>query len=223
MLEGIDKAGKTTQAHRLVETLEFGNIVARVLSFPNRTTPTGHQIDQYLKGELFLSDEDAHRLFAANRWEMESTISKLLEDGVTLIVDRYVYSGICYAAQGKTSTTFDLSFESLKALEAGLPAPDLVVFLDIAPVEAQKREGFGKERYDDLLFQTRVRDNFFKFLGDPNNVHRLCLVDVNGKSPPMIEHEILKEVHELIKETDTRLLPVRRLWGTEGGTSSFPS
>ncbi len=34
-----------------------------MISFPNRTTQTGKIIDQYLKGNIYLSDEDIHILF----------------------------------------------------------------------------------------------------------------------------------------------------------------
>ncbi len=35
-----------------------------MISFPNRTTQTGKIIDQYLKGNIYLSDEDIHILFS---------------------------------------------------------------------------------------------------------------------------------------------------------------
>ncbi len=34
-----------------------------MISFPNRTTQTGKIIDQYLKGNIYLSDEDIHIYF----------------------------------------------------------------------------------------------------------------------------------------------------------------
>lgn len=43
-----------------------------------------------------------HLLFSANRWERAKNIIKTLEAGVTVIVDRYCYSGVAFsAAKGK--------------------------------------------------------------------------------------------------------------------------
>ncbi len=48
-----------------------------MISFPNRTTQTGKIIDQYLKGNIYLSDEDIHILFSKNRWEIIDTIKTI--------------------------------------------------------------------------------------------------------------------------------------------------
>jgi dTMP kinase len=37
--------------------------------FPDRTTPIGKMIDNYLKGEAEQEDHVIHLLFSANRWE----------------------------------------------------------------------------------------------------------------------------------------------------------
>ena len=47
-----------------------------------------------------------------------------------------------------------------KQSDAGLPKPDLVIFLDLDPLEAQKRGEYGAERYEKLAFQSKVRDNY---------------------------------------------------------------
>ena len=47
-----------------------------------------------------------------------------------------------------------------KAPDAGLPAPDVVVFLEIPPEKAEARSGFGNERYEVSDMQVRVAANF---------------------------------------------------------------
>lgn len=43
-------------------------------------------------------DMDVHELFSLNRWECKNDIEQALASGVTLIVDRYAYSGVVYTA-----------------------------------------------------------------------------------------------------------------------------
>lgn len=43
-------------------------------------------------------DEAIHLIFAANRWEMRDQILSDLKSGITLICDRYAFSGVAYSA-----------------------------------------------------------------------------------------------------------------------------
>lgn len=102
VVEGLDRSGKSTQCKKLVQSLENLNVKAKLLSFPDRSTQTGKVIDAYLKNECKLDDHAIHLLFSANRWENVDKMKSLLNDGVTLIVDRYSYSGIAFSAIKKS-------------------------------------------------------------------------------------------------------------------------
>jgi dTMP kinase len=69
LLEGLDKAGKSTQCTRLTTSLEALGHKVLHLRFPDRTTPIGKMIDAYLKGGSEVEDHAIHLLFSANRWE----------------------------------------------------------------------------------------------------------------------------------------------------------
>nr|KAJ3423140.1 hypothetical protein HK105_001840 [Polyrhizophydium stewartii] len=120
----------------------------------NRTSETGKLIDLYLKGAKDVDDHAVHLLFSANRWESMKHIRALLEQGTTLVVDRYAFSGVAYsAAKG-------LDLEWCKQPDRGLLRPDLVLFLDLDPIAAARRAGYGEERYERVDMQQRVRSNF---------------------------------------------------------------
>jgi thymidylate kinase len=55
-------------------------------------------IDQYLTGKQQLDDHVIHLLFSANRWEAMTEMRQKLQSGVTLVVDRYAYSGVVFSA-----------------------------------------------------------------------------------------------------------------------------
>lgn len=86
------------------------------------------------------------------------TITSLLENGTTVICDRYYYSGMVYsAAKGNPA----LSLSWARTPEVGLPRPDLVIFLDLDEEQAKKRGGWGDELYEKAEMQRRVKDLFW--------------------------------------------------------------
>jgi len=154
LFEGVDHSGKTTQAKMLIESLNENGVPCKLLRFPDRTTATGKMINEYLAGKNDSNMRVMHLLFAANRWEAAKEIVRLLKEGVNLVVDRYSFSGIAFAAaQG-------IDFEFCKQTEVGLPCPDAIIYLDIDPKEASKRSGYGTERFETVDFQDNVRMQF---------------------------------------------------------------
>lgn len=111
------------------------------INFPDRTTECGALINSYLTNNKDFNDETIHLLFTLNRWEAKVNMEKMLRQGITLVVDRYSYSGVAFsAAKG-------LDVEWCKAPETGLLKPDLVLLLTMTASAISKRGGFGDERF----------------------------------------------------------------------------
>lgn len=162
VFEGVDRCGKTTQTRALVEKLGLlDGVKAELMRFPDRTTATGKIIDAYLRNGVELDDRAVHLLFSSNRWEAAASIREKLQEGITLVVDRYAYSGVCF-----TAAKDGQDMEWCKSPEAGLPAPDVVFFLDLPIDEAMKRGEFGNERYEREGFQRKVYSNFKDMVTD---------------------------------------------------------
>lgn len=145
VIEGTDCSGKETQTSLLVQRLrKMGRKIER-LSFPNYDCPTGRIVGgPYLGkphiGEGFF-DEGAANVdpkvaalyYAADRRYNRKKILDLLEDGVDVVLDRYVESNMGHQG-GKI---FDKEerlklYEDLANLEYGfleLPKPDFTIFL----------------------------------------------------------------------------------------------
>ncbi|KXJ93432.1 thymidylate kinase-domain-containing protein [Microdochium bolleyi] len=158
VFEGLDRAGKTTQAKLLQQRcIESGRNV-KYMRFPDRTTPIGQMIDAYLRGETETEDHVIHLLFSANRWEAINRIKADLAAGTTIICDRYYHSGIVYSAAKQLPS---LSLSWARAPEVGLPRPDLVLFLDLEESVARSRGGWGGEVYERGEMQRRVRELFW--------------------------------------------------------------
>ena len=146
-------------------------------------------------------------------------IEELLNAGTTVICDRYAFSGIAFSAS-KVTTDGDplLSFEWCKSPDIGLPAPDLVLFLDITPGKAKERGGYGEERYEKEEMQKRVRKIFHRIggeemvLGDENFSARWVTVNA-GRD----RDAVAKDVWTLVENLVTKGVkgPVQKLWSTE--------
>ncbi|CAK9217396.1 unnamed protein product [Sphagnum jensenii] len=107
-------------------------------------------ISSYLSSQMDLDDASIH-LFSSLQIAGKNSVGKYygralmqakLRVGATLVVDRYSYSGVAFSA----AKGLDLNW--CKAREAGLLAPDLVLYLDIPAEVAAERGGYGGERYE---------------------------------------------------------------------------
>ncbi|XP_022615036.1 thymidylate kinase [Seriola dumerili] len=163
VLEGVDKAGKTTQCNKLVQALQQSGQSVEMMRFPDRTTIIGQLISAYLEKKSDLEDHVVHLLFSANRWEMVPSMKKKLEQGTTLVVDRYAFSGAAF-----TSAKPGFCLDWCKKPDVGLPKPDLVMFLQLSPAQAALRGQFGEERYEIDDFQRTVQQKFDQLMKDPS-------------------------------------------------------
>ena len=147
VFEGLDRSGKSTQSKMLFDHFEKENITAKKINFPDRTSKTGIELNNYLTdSENKLSDEEVHKLFAANRWEKKDELISDITQGTSLVCDRYAYSGVAYtSAKG---IDFNWCLES----DVGLIKPDLVIYIEVDMSTISSRAGFGGERYEKTDF-----------------------------------------------------------------------
>ncbi|KAI8640520.1 thymidylate kinase [Parasitella parasitica] len=160
VVEGCDRSGKSTQCDNLVTHFKQDGINTELVKFPDRTTQTGKMIDSYLQLKSELDDHAIHLLFSANRWEAMKSLSEKLNNGTTLVVDRYAFSGVAF------SSAKGLDLEWCRNPDVGLLTPDVVLFLDLDIDEAEKRGGFGQERYEKRDLQIEVRQKFMELKDD---------------------------------------------------------
>ncbi|MXQ98286.1 hypothetical protein E5288_WYG018440 [Bos mutus] len=128
-----------------------------------RSTEIGKLLSSYLEKKSEVEDHSVHLLFSANRWEHVPLMKEKLSQGVTLVVDRYAFSGVAF-----TSAKENFSLDWCKQPDVGLPKPDLVVFLQLQLAEAAARGEFGRERYESGPFQQRALQRFQQLLADPS-------------------------------------------------------
>lgn len=164
VIEGIDKAGKTTQANLLLKKLKGKKYVK--FDFPDYSTPVGIEIKQFLDGKRDYSDEVKMMLLSANRWEKKSEIESIIGKGTTIIMNRYYQSNLVYGISK------GLKLKWLLALDEGLPKADLVVVIDIKTntLVKRSRNDITDTFEQDLDLIRNVRRNY-KMLANKFNWH----------------------------------------------------
>lgn len=178
ILEGLDCSGKTTASREIARRLQ----PATVVSFPDRTSRTGEIIDQYLKSKMTdICPYELHLLYSANRYEKASHIKELLLRG-HVICDRYWFSGAAY------SVAKGLEYAWCKNVDAMLPRPDYVFFIDADEQAVSQRSGFGDEAHDRLEFQKRVYETYKEMI----KTESMVVIDGTASIESVVENILSK-------------------------------
>ncbi len=144
-MEGIDGSGKRTQIDLLSRALESRGVRLARYSFPRYESSFGQLVARYLNGEFGRLDAvDAHfsaLLFAGDRFESKAELEEALAAGKTVLADRYIGSNLAHQTARVGPQRREEFLSWLKRLEYGiygLPAEDLVIYLRLPAVEAQR-------------------------------------------------------------------------------------
>jgi dTMP kinase len=186
VFEGIDKAGKTTQAKLLEKKL--GSKCVRI-DFPDYSTPIGKEIKQFLDGKRDYADEVKMMLLSANRWEKKGEIEKIVSEGTIVIMNRYCQSNLVYGISK------GLKLDWLLSLDKGLPKADLVIVIDIRPKTLVSRSKNVVDTFEkDLELIRRVKKNY-RILANKFNWRT-----VEGeKSVDEVHSQVLRIVRKFVK------------------------
>jgi dTMP kinase len=148
VIEGMDKAGKTTQSRVLVSALRNKGKLCTSLDFPDYSTPIGREIKSFLDGKRDYPDETKLMLLSANRWERKEIIDRTLSNGTILVMNRYYHSNLAYGVSK------NLELDWLMTLDRGLPKEDLCIVLEIRPTISESRSKHAGDLFEndkDLL------------------------------------------------------------------------
>jgi dTMP kinase len=157
VLEGLDGAGTTTQARRLVEHIRATGAQAHGTREPS-DGPIGKLIREMLTGGhaiagTLIAQGTFGLLFAADRLDhLQREVEPQLAAGAIVVSDRWYHSSLAYQGTGADR-------DWIANLNARARQPDLTIFLEVRPeVAAQRRVAAGRvqELFEDLRMQEEV-------------------------------------------------------------------
>jgi len=135
-LDGVDGAGKTTQARMLFQRFQSQNQPAELVADPG-TTQIGKAIRHILLDtDAPITAAAQMLLFSAGRAELSDYIRQKLAEDVTIICDRWLLSTLVYQSD-VNGVDEQLIFDIFRATSNQVP--DLYLVLDVAPETAYAR------------------------------------------------------------------------------------
>jgi dTMP kinase len=189
VLEGIDNAGKTTQANEICSWLMkngYRSIITHELQ-----TDIGQLTRKYFERNSF-SPILKTLLFAADRYErLDGEIIPALKEGKIVIADRYIYSAIAY----RSAEMLDVQW--VEKINKFAPKPDISIFIDISPEESIRRAANDKHTYYGMNFLAKVRKEYLKL------VEKDDLIKINGMTDKStVCRNIINKIKPLLNEGD---------------------
>jgi len=139
-IEGIDGAGKGTQARQLVERLNNAGLNATGLQFPRYSETTfGAAIGDFLNGRFGSLDQVhpqlAAVLYAGDRFESKQVLQHAIDHHDVVILDRFTGSNLAHQSaklEGEERLELIKWIDHVEHVVFGLPRPHLNVLIDIS-------------------------------------------------------------------------------------------
>lgn len=152
VIEGADGSGTTTQSERLSQKLD----AIRTAEHGDRREGKnliGQKVEEMISSKDY-SAEAIALAFASDRMvHLEERILKLLEQGETVVCDRYYHSSLVY------QPALGAEFDWVKEVNREALTPDLTIVLDVAAETGMDRidsRGSDDNIFEALSFQQEV-------------------------------------------------------------------
>lgn len=217
VVEGTDCSGKETQTSLLVQRLRKEGRNVERMSFPNYDSPTGKIVGGPYLGKQYICEgyfsEGASNVdpkvaclyYAADRRYNLPKMKELLDQGVDIILDRYVESNMGH--QGGKIFDKEERLELYKNLELleydflELPRPDLTIFLYVPykkVAELRKGRAEPADQHEANPLHIRNAEHAYLELAELHNYKKINCIDKKNKLRDI--EDIHEEVYEIVKK-----------------------
>lgn len=212
VIEGLDGSGKSTQLELLKQRLKAEDIPSRAISFPDYESDSSALVKMYLSGKFGDKPGDvnpyaASLFYCVDRYA--SFKSKWQEDYLSdkiIVAGRYTTSNAIHQTSKLPEARWKSFLDWLYDTEyekAGIPKPDLVIFLDM-PVDVSQKLLSGRYHGDEGSKDIHEKDVGYlescrraaKFVADYSGFKTVNCAD--GDNPRTVE-DISDEVFALVK------------------------
>lgn len=214
VIEGTDCSGKETQTKLLVEKLEKENIKCARFSFPNYDSPTGKIVGgPYLgkdyicngwfeEGAINVDPKVSSLYYAADRKYNIGKINDLIDSGVNVILDRYLYSNLAHQG-GKIKDKKERleMYKWLQKLEFDLlelPKADIRVFLHMpyeVSLELKKNREEGMDQHEASKEHLLMAEESYKEIAD---IYNFKTIECNKGEKPRNIDEINNDLYNFV-------------------------
>jgi len=206
VFEGSDGTGKTTQSKLLISYLRKQQIPNAYISFPRyKSSLWGAMVRDYLDGKFGKVNEVdaklASILYAGDRFSAKEQIEKWLDDGKTVVCNRYTGSNIAHmGAKIKNKNKrneFVRWLTDLEYKENKIPGEDVVVLLHIpAPISQDLMRDRVRDIHEEAIDYLKSVVSFYEELGEKRkNWFRIeCVENKKLLAPGEIAEKIIEQL-----------------------------
>ena len=196
--EGIDGSGKSTQLCLLAERFKQEGIACYTTMEPT-DSPIGSLIHNIMTGRMKADNRVIAALFVADRLDHllndVNGIAAKVESGVTVLMDRYVFSSYAYQSVDlPMDWVIRANEESTKIVR-----PTASIFIDVDPdlaMERIQKNRFERELFEETSRLQSVREKYFEAFDKLAGKERVLIIDGN-RPAEQISEEIWSRIQEL--------------------------
>ena len=206
VIEGTDGSGKSTQFKLLTSRLEAENKVFQKLVFPQYSEPSSALIRMYLGGEFGTKPSDvnayaATAFFAVDRYaSFKKVWGQWYNQGGLIVSDRYTTSNAVHQASKEPAENqkeflkwlYDFEYSKL-----GLPAPDLVIYLD---VPTDFTEAMMRRREADTNTQADIHEQDMAYLATCRRTGRKAAEYYGWKIIQCVQNGKMRTIEDIHEE-----------------------
>jgi len=191
---GLEGSGKGTQINLIKEHFKGNNNVIFTRE------PGGTNIAEKIRDIILNEDIDplteAYLFAAARREHIIKKIKPLLEEGKTIICDRFVYSSLVYQGLGRNLGINFIDRLNKPVIEGFYP--DKVIYLDLEPeigLERIKKNNRETNRLDNekLDFYKKCREGFLHLAN--NEPNKFIIINANQS-----ERKVFQDIKNNLKD-----------------------
>ena len=215
VIEGTDCSGKETQTKLLVEKLTNDGVKCERFSFPIYDSPTGKIVGGPYLGKSYISEcwfsegainvdpKVASLYYAADRKYNINKIIDLLDSGVNVILDRYIYSNLAHqGGKIKEKEERHKMYDWLDKLEfelLELPHADIKIFLhmpyEVSLILKKEREE-GMDQHESSKEHLIASENAFLEI---SGIYKFKTIECNNGAKPRKIEDINDELYNYVK------------------------
>lgn len=159
VVEGVDGSGTTTQAEKLADHLDGYYTAEHTDRIHGREFPIGRKVEEMISSDDYSAEAIALGFAADRMVHLEEEIIPRLEEGETVVCDRYYHSSLVY------QPALGADRDWVRQLNRYAVRPGLTVVLDVSAETGMERldeRGRDGNIFENLSFQEEVAARYRK-------------------------------------------------------------
>lgn len=214
VIEGLDGSGKATQAKLLYEALLTRGVKVREVSFPNYESDSSALVKMYLDGQFGSRPGDvnayaASAFYAVDRYAgLKKDWGVFYREGGVIVADRYTTSNAVHQCSKLPEEQWPDFLDWLFHFEydlLGIPAPDLVIFLQ---AEAAVTEKLLLKRYGGDESREDIHEHDRAYMARSRRAAEYCAEKLGWATIPCVRDGAMRTVEDIHRQIMDLLPPV---------------